>query len=275
MTTDNPHRFPDDPRFWCNAGVALCHDGQAEAAAEAFGVAARLIKQSWQALDADDSTLLAVVGHALPAAKRMTRQRLLERAIELDPDDPIALENCAVFLLDQEALEAALPLLQRLVALAPDHPDARSALANAQHGLGQLAAAEQSLRQAIALDPRDSDLVHNLALVLVDQGRFADAEPLFRELLVHNPADPLEHGLLASTLASMGRRDEALVERAKAARLGTGQPLVDQVLAEIDELLAGDPKQGSGDDGVDADATDDAARLLGAVGLELVSQRRR
>ncbi|MBN2358058.1 MAG: hypothetical protein JXR83_01305 [Deltaproteobacteria bacterium] len=114
--------------------------------------------------------------------------------------------------------------------------------------------------------PSDSDSQHNLALVLMDQNRDDEAGEIFRTLLRQHPDDAIEHGLLAEVLATQGQIAEALIERAEAARLGAGQPKVDQLLEEIDELIDGN--EGGG-------AQEDAIKLMLMIGAAFAARRTR
>jgi predicted Zn-dependent protease len=95
------------------------------------------------------------------------------------------------------------------------------------------------LREILALDPRNSFARYGLAMELAKQGETAAALAEFDALLANDPDYTVGYFMSAQTLASAGRRPEAM-ERLKAgiscaARKGNSHA-VNEMQAMLDEL---------------------------------------
>ena len=85
-----------------------------------------------------------------------------------------------------------------------------------------MADAERQFTRALQYTPRYAYLHVNIAIVQAALGRPAEAERHFLEAKDCDPTDPVSYRDYARWLASVGRRDEALVEARRAVELGTG-----------------------------------------------------
>ncbi len=101
---------------------------------------------------------------------------LYEKALELDDDDPYALNNLAMALAQKGEPEKAVEHLSKAVAIEPAYPEAH----------------------------------HNLGLVRASQRRFSDAIEHYREALSHNPSFAAAHNDLGTALAGMRDLDAAI-----------------------------------------------------------------
>jgi cellulose synthase operon protein C len=97
-------------------------------------------------------------------------ERLYRRAVELTPDNPVALNNLAYFLVRQARVEEALPMAQRAVQRAPDVASFLDTLARAQAAAGDKAAALKTQLKAVELAPRNNDFRLELARRFIDSG---------------------------------------------------------------------------------------------------------
>jgi tetratricopeptide (TPR) repeat protein len=136
----------------------------------------------------------------------------LERVLESDPDNTLALFQQANTEAALRRFEAATETLGRLLAVAPSHAPARLLLANARLGVGDTAAAEAALAEVIALDAAANEkaAAHDqLARILERRGDLPGAAEHCRASLELLPS-PATRLRLAGVLAYGGQYDQAL-----------------------------------------------------------------
>lgn len=137
---------PDHPGVHGMAGIACMELRQLRSAVDYLRCASEL-----DPARADFATLLAKAfsmagshGEALDA---------VDRALLLNPTDPMALDTLGMICIRAQAHEKAAASFRRAVALAPYNAHCRFNLATALVGLGDLDAAEAEFEECIALDP--------------------------------------------------------------------------------------------------------------------------
>lgn len=132
----------------------------------------------------------------------------LERAVDLEPDDVLALNTLAVVydLLDRH--DEAQRYYDEVRRRKPNDAGASNNLGVSLMLLGKFVEAETALRQAVDIDPKNRSGWNNLGLALGRQGRYEEAMAAFRK-----GGD--EQGAL-NNLGYMyflnGRYDEAIAE---------------------------------------------------------------
>jgi tetratricopeptide (TPR) repeat protein len=109
------------------------------------------------------------------------------RALEADPDDYRTLMSLGVMLSYQNDYDRAIPYLQRAIQLHPSSGMPYFFLGVSQLGRKQLPEAESSFRRAIQLVPGKSRQHYALGLVLEEQGRLPEARS---EFLAELKVDP-------------------------------------------------------------------------------------
>ena len=121
-------------------------------------------------------------------------------------------------------------LLERAVELAPDQPHALNHLGYAQAERGEnLDAAQALLERAFKLAPQDAAITDSLGWAYYMTGRYDRAVPLLQQAAVAEPADTVINEHLGDALWQVGRRFEAryaweaarvYASEADAARIG-------------------------------------------------------
>jgi spermidine synthase len=100
-------------------------------------------------------------------------------------------------------------VFERVLELDPENPSALNHLASVRMSAGDLKGAEESLRRAVRRNPRSVNTLHNLGLVLERSGRHAEALQCW-----HDAALISENGMAAdqwgTCLAQEGRVPEAI-----------------------------------------------------------------
>ncbi len=166
----------------------------------------------------DLQTLLA--HGALPQARE-----LLARALEMDPDNPAALELSGTLMCSAGDCEQGIELLQAAAERSPESYQTRRNLGNALHLAGRLAEAARAYRAALSLHPYSAEDHYALGNVLYGMGDFAGAIGDYEEALRLGLDAPSLHAALGTARAAAGD-----VEGARASLL---------VAVEADPGLAG------------------------------------
>jgi len=158
-----------------------------------------------------------IIGFA-PEAMSEAR-KLLERAIEIDPDFASAYAMLSLVLnanylnrwndWTEETPDQALAMAQRACEIDPNDGTSFFALALSQIWRGQLAEAEISARRSIELKPNSYDGLGALGQVYDFQGEHEMAEDLFQQAYRHDPHFDLSLLLLGRAQFALGRDDDA------------------------------------------------------------------
>lgn len=160
---------------------------------------------------------LAELGSFLQTAQvRVTGRSLLERALQLDPDNRFALINLAAGQEKTGDYRDAARTLQRLVEVDPKSPEGRVRLAVNLLRLGQVQEAASLLRRVIGENnpPWVLSLAYQeLATLLTSQGRLADAVDLLEQGVGRLPDEfrlPIQLAYLLERAGHPVRAREAL-----------------------------------------------------------------
>ena len=155
----------------------------------------------------DLQTLLA--HGALPQARE-----ILERALELDPDNPAALELSGTLMCTAGDCEQGIELLQAAARRSPRSYQTQRNLGNALHLTGRLAEAADAYRAAIALRPFSAEDHYALGNVLYGMRDLAGAIGGYEEAIRLGLDAPVLHAALGTARAAAGD-----VEGARASLL--------------------------------------------------------
>ena len=136
------------------------------------------------------------------------REHLIRRALESDPDHPVALAELATTFRRLRRYEEALELLERQRRQRPDDFGVLADIGRCLSGLQRYREAEEVLRRALeGLD--NAPTRYELGVVLDRAGRLSDAIAEYRRALDHNPNHLEALNNLGVALAGQGRMDEA------------------------------------------------------------------
>lgn len=154
------------------------------------------------------SVLQMRLGFAYPSAPRweweMSRRRLANRALELDPNLPEAHASLAeIHWSDHHHVQAERES-QRAVALNPSDADALNSYGTMLEDLGRLEEALAQFRLAEEADPLQARNVASLAKLYIWMGRLEEAEPKIQRLNELAPDSPPVHELRARFLLARG-----------------------------------------------------------------------
>ena len=158
-------------------------------------------------------------GTTLLQSHRDTARRHFQRALELDPENGLALKSLGDVERANGKTSLALDFYERAAAEGFEHPDLDLARARAELELGRLEAAEKSVDGLLRAQPENADGLLLRASLLRARGKSQDAETLLREAGKRSPSSALIWNELGGALAEQGKKDEAVTAFREAIRL--------------------------------------------------------
>ncbi len=180
---------PDDPDVWDDVGRVLSACERPDDATRAYARAAALYKKRLEIVPRDPDLfdglgfVLDELGQSQEAADAY------QHAIDLRPNDGVAVFNRGVVLEHLGAFQEAVDAYRRAVELSPQDSDAYAALGAALGKAGRCQEAEDVCRKAIAKRDDNADAWAGLAIALAGQEQYPQAEQAFNRSLTLEP-DP-------------------------------------------------------------------------------------
>jgi tetratricopeptide (TPR) repeat protein len=129
--------------------------------------------------------------------------------VELDPRNPVALQNLGAAFIQLGLLSDAELLLRQAIDIKPDYADAHCNLGIAIRGRGETADSEVWLRRALKLNPRFEYAEIHLGVTLLALGRLRDAKARFTKVLKRVPRHTEAVYLMGHVAKLEGRFEEA------------------------------------------------------------------
>ena len=142
--------------------------------------------------------------------------RHYRRSLALAPDQPDALQNLGIALIDLGQPAEALTQLERALALRPIYPIAHLNRGNALWRLGRMTEALTAYGMALRQKPDFPAVLEARSLVLAGEGRFAEALADADAAQQLNPQDPYIQNARGNALRALGRLDEAIASYQRA-----------------------------------------------------------
>jgi len=143
-----------------------------------------------------------------------------QKALELQPDYLLALNNLGAALIDTQRFDQAIPVLRRAIQINPARAaDTSYNLAKALSATGQLDQAIDAYVQAIALNPSLFPAYMMLGIALHARGRREESRAAFQGALRLKPdhSDALSN--LGAVLSECGEFDQAIAAGQRAVQL--------------------------------------------------------
>ena len=137
-------------------------------------------------LELADALSLAVALHR--AGRLAEAGELYERILEVDPQQPDALNFLGIVLLHRGRIGDAIALLEKSIAIDPSRPDVYNNLGNVLLAAERVDDALAAYEKAIEIDGRHASALNNLGIIYKAQRRFEDAENAYRRALAIDPA---------------------------------------------------------------------------------------
>ncbi len=168
--------------------------------------------------------------------------RLLERAVELVPNDVSAVFQLGTLLASQGDVAGAIQHLRRCTELAPDFSDGWAHLSSLQAQIGEHAAAERTLAAGLKNCPDSPGLHLQHARGLQQAGRTGEAIAAFRNSIRLRPNEPDAYVELGNLFIRQGRNAEGLAEMQRALEAEPGHPMALSVLT-FNAIATGDENE--------------------------------
>lgn len=168
-----------------------------------------------------------------------TAIRLLQRAVEVTPDDISAIFQLGTLLVQQRDHAAALQYLRRCTELAPEFADGWAHLSALQALIGETSAAARTLAEGLRRCPQSPGLHLQYARELEKTGRSSEAIMEYRTSIRLRPNEPDAYLELATLLIRLGRNDEGVAEVRRALDAEPGHPMALSILA-FNAIMSGD-----------------------------------
>lgn len=156
---------------------------------------------------------------------------LLERAIELTPNDVATRFQLGGLQLEQNNVGAAREQFERCTTLDPEFSDGWAQLSGLQTRMGEHAAAERTLAAGLQRNPESPGLHLMRARNLRKSGRPGEAIAAFRTSIRLRPNEPDAYLELGNMFVEMGRTEEGIVELKRALETDPANPMALGILA--------------------------------------------
>ena len=173
---------------------------------------------------------LALAAGAI-AGDGATARRLLERAVDVAPEDVSVRFQLGTLLVSQGQLDAAQAQLERCTVLAPDFADGWANLSSLQTQQGRVSEADRTLAEGLRRCPDSPGLHLMLARRQQQAGRLGEAIAEFQESIRLRPNEADAYIELGQLYIGVGREAEAIREMARALDAEPGNPTALGILA--------------------------------------------
>jgi tetratricopeptide (TPR) repeat protein len=145
--------------------------------------------------------------------------RLYRKALDINPDNVIALAMLGDSLIRQGKSEDAKPYLERAIELAPGNPYAQEGLGTVLAAKGRFPEAVSCFRRALQIDPSRAPAHFRLGVLLMDLGAPDEATRHLAEAVRLDPDNARALCCLAVLLSGRGELDEAVSHFRRALQL--------------------------------------------------------
>lgn len=162
-------------------------------------------------LTPDDAEAHANLGNALQTRGEFDAALIsYERALQLNPDFAEALSNMGGAMQGLGRLDDAINCYQRALFLRPEYALARFNLGNIYKDQKEFTFAIENYQAALVFMPQDAEIHCNLGNALHNLNRFDEAISSYRLALEYSPTYAMAHGNLGAAQFKLGFFDEAL-----------------------------------------------------------------
>ncbi|MFT6276329.1 MAG: tetratricopeptide (TPR) repeat protein [Halioglobus sp.] len=164
----------------------------------------------------------------------------LEKALEIEPDNPEALTlRARVYLADGD-YKAAIPDLRVVLRSDPGSIPAMLLLADAQRKNGAVNLSQDNYRKVLELQPANSVALYQSAIILAGQQKYENAAVNLEKLLEQYPENLAAINLLTGVYTNLERWDDAVALTDRLSGNEATSSVADLMAAEV-ALRQGDP----------------------------------
>lgn len=218
------------PNAEIQKGIALQRRGDLDAAASVYKTVLER--------DAVDIYALQYLGLVrFQQAQYAEARQLLDRSLELEPNNANAWSNLGMVLIKLETPEKALEAFSHCLKVAPDHPDALNNMAQALRKLGRYDQARPLLERLVKQMPRSASALYFLADVQHKSNDIAMSIKTYQQALRVDPDDRRIRLGLGDAYESTGKFKQARMQYLAVLRRDPDSPLA---LARLLQLREGE-----------------------------------
>jgi len=218
------------------------HVGDLSRAFELTGQIPAAVAQFQQDLDSDltdveKSELHRYIGDLLVLeGKNDEAIKHFESAIELNPDNAMAMSNLGQVLLDSQDLEGAEKALEKSIAINPAIWRSQLRLGILRKLQGQVDDAMVAIAHALQLNPNSSKAREEFATLLLVKGDLQNAVVQLQQALILDPNAAGPHYLAGVILGNQGKLDAAMNEFEAAVKLDPNHKGAKENIAKLREF---------------------------------------
>ena len=173
--------------------------------------------------------------------------RILQRALERNSNDSVALFNLGMALGDRGETNEALKMLERLIILDTDYPGAWVALGVARARASRWDEAIKAFNEVVKRDPQDGLARKNLGAALSQTGRLNEAREHLKAAVVLLPSDAEAWLNLAMNLERSGETAEADIAYQQVMSLAPGSQLSEKAELGRNRITTSNFRKAGGD----------------------------
>lgn len=181
--------------------------------------------------DADGHNLLAVAKHGLGRLPEAIAH--LERAVVLNPREPLFVVNLAGMMADAKRASDALRVVDEFLTRVPGQLDVLLQRVNLLTRMGRIDEATSIARMAVAFHRDAARSHHALGLALIKQGKYADAADAFSAAVERDPGAVESWLNRGVALKERGALADAEASYRRALDLAPRDPIVYNNLANV------------------------------------------
>lgn len=180
----------DEEKASLSAALQSLNDGRA---LEAQHICSRLLSRG-----SSNPAIYHILALSFRAQGKLADGEIaVNKALEIEPDEPSALNTLGLLLLEQDQPESAIGIFKKILQKPGNHIAVLTNLAHAAAKLNDPVGAESYYRKALELDPNWEDAFVHLALLLRSQGRLHALNLCFPTTDSEQPGLLLVRGLIA------------------------------------------------------------------------------
>jgi adenylate cyclase len=167
---------------------------------------------AWAGIATIKASIVVIGWSTTPAEDLRAAMAASERALAINPHNPVAVCAKGRIFLAQGKFATALEAFEHAIELNPSHPDYRLLAGLAKIFLGRADEALESLNEAIRLSPRDlqiADYYMGMGMAYWELARYPEALRWLERSRAQNSGIEATSFLLASTYLRMGQQEKA------------------------------------------------------------------
>ncbi|MBF0195554.1 MAG: tetratricopeptide repeat protein [Magnetococcales bacterium] len=139
-----------------------------------------------------------------------------KKALEIQPNQPFALNNMGFALSNKGRLDEALAYCKKAIIIRPEFAEAYNNIGNIYSSLGRLDDGVNNLQKAIRLNPSFAEAHNNYGNIKLKQDKLDEAVIAYQNAIAINPGYVMAYNNLGNAIKKQDKIDEAIACYQKA-----------------------------------------------------------